>query len=785
MRYIYKNLNNNPMKVLQILLILSAICYCFSDDLTSDECYTKFDQILNEKCQAINTDSCRYNNFYHNCKATNACSSGDGDESKCKKIVHPNFHKKKCKYNSSNQRCEEVDKECADYGLANPYAETTDRITLSGDTCSELNAGTGTGRSCKITSRSCQVHYSSCGDCPNQVSCEDNIPSDPKFKCYWDNTGVGSCKSRKRVCGQNFQGIEQNVCSGLQLTDTTDPPIKACVYSYSTTNPGCIEEFISCDNSVYNTGAVSCDGKIPLLSTKTDYDYSKICEYNTETNKCSGRDRKCSEFNNVPDILLEEKCSTFKATYTYQRCAFDSNSCYEEFLSCQAYTENEIEKTRGRCESIKLLDSNKECVYIPEEDKCEERNIYTKCEEYEGSDRKICESIISPNTNSYCILDKDSKCKDRVPYCSEVSDEDDCIYYAKPVDANKICAYNYSATPRECYEEYARCEDYLGNDTTTCEDIISYKGNKCEFVSNRCRTTNKVCEEALIEEECKLIKKTGVTDPDKKVCYYTNGDCKENYKYCSDFREIRISTNSDYEAQKTKCENIEPYDESGNEIDIFSKCVYESGVGCQRVPKDCKDAKHNPVLCSLYSPKIKDNSVKHCVFYNNDCKEHFKKCDNVKGDFTQTDDQAKCAGNIIENYITNECEVDTSSTPRKCVQKKNCNSFSYTSYEELCKSINPNCTFSSTLSYCHTTTKDCENTKFYNDNEENAAICKSIEASVPYKICSLKSDKSGCEEIYRELRYSSSASAQQDSSSSSGFIAREIHLILILLFVLF
>ena len=117
---------------------------------------------------------------------------------------------------------------------------------------------------------------------------------------------------------------------------------------------------------------------------------------------------------------------------------------------------------------------------------------------------------------------------------------------------------------------------------------------------------------------------------------------------------------------------------------------------------------------------------------------------------------------------------------------QNCPMFHLLSYWlYLLFQFDPIYSFSSTLFYCHTTTNDCENTKFYTENEENAAICKSIEASVPYKICSLKSDKSGCEEIYRELRYSSSASAQQDSSSSSGFIAREIHLILILLFVLF
>lgn len=139
-------------------------------------------------------------------------------------------------------------------------------------------------------------------------------------------------------------------------------------------------------------------------------------------------------------IILEEKCSEYESTYDYQRCAYSSDQCYEEYVSCQAHTENKIEKTRSGCEYIKLLDTSKKCVYIREDDICEERIIYNKCEDYSGDDRKICESIISPTTHSYCILDKDSKCKDRVPYCSEFTDMNDCIYYVKATNSNKRCA---------------------------------------------------------------------------------------------------------------------------------------------------------------------------------------------------------------------------------------------------------------------------------------------------------------------------------------------------------
>ena len=129
------------------------------------------------------------------------------------------------------------------------------------------------------------------------------------------------------------------------------------------------------------------------------------------------------------------------------------------------------------------------------------------------------------------------------------------------------------------------------------------------------------------------------------------------------------------------------------------------------------------------------------------------------------------------------------------MKKNECYSFSEGSYAELCKSINPNCTYSPLLpsssssspspSVCHKTTYNCANTKFYTENEQNEAICKSIEASVPHKICVLKEDKTGCEEIYRESPYSSGTSSSQDSNSSSGFITKGINIILALLCLIF
>ena len=64
-----------------------------------------------------------------------------------------------------------------------------------------------------------------------------------------------------------------------------------------------------------------------------------------------------------------------------------------------------------------------------------------------------------------------------------------------------------------------------------------------------------------------------------------------------------------------------------------------------------------------------------------------------------------------------------------------------------------------------------------------------MQVTNPHKKCALKEDKTGCEEIYRELEYSTnyiSYTPQETSSegNSSGFIEKGIHLFMALLCLL-
>ena len=568
-------------------------------------------------------------------------------------------------------------------------------------------------------------------------------------------------------------------------------------------------EYNSCESRIVSSES-DCETYTPLKDD--DYDYSQICIHDaaiTTEKKCKPRKRKCNEYgktsNRIPtDLINEDLCSKLEASKDYQRCAYKkdndgNNICYEEYKTCEDYITNKVETDRSGCESIVLTDKTKKCVYVTEEDKCVTRDIYSNCEDYPGKDKKICESIIlAPYNRPFCILDKDTKCIERPLYCSEAFSEDDCLKRAKASENNKKCAYNTNTGTEKCYEEYLRCEDYL--ETSGCSGIKLYDGKTCKYETNtnsnlntyRCRTNYKKCNQAYTKEECKLMSKTGVSDTERKVCDYNEDDseCIETFKFCSDYREICASGDNNC---KDFCEKrIKPYDESGENIDISSKCNYEDGVGCQRVPVECSDAGDNPILCDTFSQYIKDKDKKYCVFYGGTCTTHYKKCE----DYEYSTDTPSCQGNIIEGYKIGACGRNSSN---HCVEKKDCSLFinpaSSTSnptaasfYKELCESINPNCTYTSDAK-CNFVEKTCSGTKFYSDNENNKEICENMQASEPYKKCALKEDKSGCEEIYRELDFSTAYISyttpdNTTQGNSSGFITNGIHLILALLALL-
>lgn len=766
------------MKSLQVILIFAILGYCFTDD--TDKCTTGFEALKN-RCENIN--SCKFYDYSPFCISTNNddCSRGNGDEETCLKIFPKTFPAQRCVYNSG--ACQAADNTCADfYRIVNGVSFDKQKQR---DICSQLKAGNG--KKCLISDEDSEANgYTNIGCREFAIACDALL--DVGLTCgqnllnYTTKCALGedgtTCSSTQRKCDAGLQNVNKQECNGLTSTSTN----KKCVY-----NDGvCSAVYTSCN--VYPLS--SCEGQTPLVENGNDYDYKHICKYHAASTtgatptpaSCSSELRTCSQYSGTDASI----CEGLQATDTNKRCVYDTSGsrCREEYKSCETYSNSELDKTRGDCENLIMTEKNSKCLYNIEEDKCVTIFNYTTCEEYDGKSQKICE-LIKPSTHSRCFLDKDLKCKERSFLCSEVFDSENCLYYAKASVSYKRCAFDSSRDV--CYEEYLRCEDYTGNDSDECENIQLY-GKECKYELNRCRSTNKTCSDAYTEEECKLIAESGVSNPDRKVCRWlkeynmstgsaTSPDkfiCMETYKYCSDYRG----------GNQYFCNNyIKPFNEEGNKLDISYKCDFEDSR-CEKVPKECSEANSNPVLCALISPNIKDHNVKYCAYIDSLCSKQYKTCESYEGTVT-----SDCQSIIPENYLDKPCGIKNVNGKDKCVTKDVCNIFEngssgLTQTDNLCHSINYDCEYSSSEG-CVTKIKDCENIKFYKDSEENEEICKNAETSEPYKTCSLKEDRSGCEEFIN-LEYSPSGTAPNTSQdSASGFISKGINLIIVLICLLF
>jgi hypothetical protein len=776
------------MKTESFILLFCLLSICFTQD-SENQCETQFLSILETKCLGLGS-SCAFNTANKKCLPISSCSGKSEDD--CPNTIPSNYHYKKCKYDSGNSSCNEVNKVCSDYNKA------VDGYAISGDECSSLTKETGEGDRCllfypngNLVSK-CSTHYNSCSSINEPTKCEANIPSDLTKKCLLNSDS--QCVEANRTCTEYqylYEWANKANCNKLEAIDASKGA--SCVYAQ---NGGCIEAY-PC--SYWDNKQANCDDKTPLNDAKDDYDYLYKCKYNTANNKCEKVRKTCTDYNSL--LIGDADCSQFSPEdSTNKKCVYSSSSeeCIEQYKTCQLYDENDAEKSRDECEGLILDDPNKKCVYIKEEHKCEEGNVYNNCNEYKGSDRKICERILSPKRNSYCVLDKDSVCKERDFFCVEAYDRYDCLIYAKPTDDTKKCVWDL--TDFKCKEKYKGCEDYVekrSDSETTCDGLEVYNGKKCYYNSDKCTSKNKICSEAKSKEECKLIEKTGVSDPDRKYCewYSTSHDtgsyCRETYKYCSDYRPISTSTSSSGSLSSTTCEKIKPFNPETNTLDLAYKCaVKDTSVGCEKVPKECREAGTNKILCDLISPLIKDNRIKYCAFIQGTCVEHYNTCELV--DELKSNFENLCKNNIPNNhYFPGICEYTNDNGKYKCKTKSTsfCNLFNtitYQDYKYLCLSINPNCSYSG--GSCKNITKSCTDIKFYTQDDNNKAICEAIKLSDEDedKICVLKEDKSGCEIVYREsIPFIYADNANSNSNSAFKLNANGMQIILILLSLLF
>lgn len=742
------------MKKYQLILILALVGFCFTED--QDICSSGFETKLEEECVKLDASCELTDNSPNRCisKKNSNCRGGDGDEYICYRIYPNDYPERICYYDSANDECKERKPTCGEYSSLTKIDETHNY-------CSLLDAGEK--KTCHLSdiSGDCTAYYDSCSETPS-TECNGNLPSNFKQICELVGT---TCTPVERKCDNPIYDVTETQCHELKSSSN----LKACVYS----NGVCKAEFIKCDDITNTASSSICNNKYPLIKdSNNNYYYDDInkCAYVTDETKCQKLPKTCAEYDGDD----ENTCLSLKpidANQSKKRCVFDAsrtpNKCYEEYITCEEYNDDISSKyspTRPTnsysCENIKLLEQNRRCIYIRETDKCITKDIYTTCDGYDGTDKYTCESIKSSVTNAYCVLTSDSKCverKDANMTCEDAIDEEDCHFYAKPVVFGKRCIYS----DKKCMEVFQRCEDYNQTDSDVCNSLVLYNGKKCYFESNQCKSRDKICKEASNKDECLLISKTGVSNPAKKVCDWItlSGDslpsCAENYKYCSDYRGSDITT----------CQNIKPYDKSGNYVDYTSECEKNDDKQCQRISKSCGDA-DNPLRCSIISPKIKDNHMYHCVYdnKNNDCNRHKKKCEDIT-----SSNSNDCEDNIPEDYLTSYCVYD--STNQKCVTKKRCHAFDENYHADLCNAIQTNCLYDS--NGCHEEKYPCEDKVFFSLSDGNKAICESIEVSSPNKLCTINEDGTACKEIFKNVTWENATTENGSESLMKGiqFIA--------------
>lgn len=762
--YSKKNLLINQMKTFQVILVFALIGYCFSD---IDDCSTEFETKLRTLCTSIDSSTCIYPS-HDMCYSKNACSEGT---EACTSRTHPKHNIYKCVEDSDGQ-CVEKKKECSDYDMTN------------GDSCINLDPGDASKKRCAAplltdtsVSVQCKSHFNLCEDfsIADATTCPLNIPLDPLKECLWNSEST-KCETKYKKCRDSSIAPSINTCHLLPVSSEAETAGKTCIFDGSS----CIEDYAYCEDYKGDASG-ECTAIRPLKTDKINYDSMKECAFDeTRTNKCYATDKYVNCDDYTTGLHSPELCLSLKSEDpTNKRCVYRYNGdiCEDQYQTCEKYNSKTETKSDTECKNIILLEKSKKCVwnadktnaecetadkdcdyykpYLPHEfctdiilkdnnkhciivgTECKE--AYKNCAAYKGNDKKTCESISSGSLSSKCILEKDSRCVEKALTCSEATSEEQCKNI-KPSDSKKECIY-YDGN---CIENYKTCEDYEGNNKLICERIYQFNGKKCLFDSAKCKSYQKICEEAENEEECKLIEKTGVSNPDR-ICSFDSAftpKCYENYKYCSDFRENN----------PTFCSKIKPYDNTGENLDIAYNCVDDiDGFGCKKKLLSCDIAGTDAAFCELISTKLKasTNNKKYCRFINGPCTEDYYTCDSYDEESFVDGD---CTNIKPNNYLTHHCIVGNDEDGNKICKEeepKNCDDYYTVKYNDihfqnLCINIKPYCSYQAgktcTKTYCSTKT-------FGVALDSNAEICKNFPVSSSKKMCVLNSAKTACEEI--------------------------------------
>ena len=577
---------------------------------------------------------------------------------------------------------------------------------------------------CLYTGNKCELRFKGCSSYTgtDKSVCANRVPDNAFENAYHKCELVGNkCEDVLKKCSDYEEGITD--CEKLKAEEDN----QRCILN----NNRCESHYKTC--SLSGKDQQTCEKNIPS-------DKSLECVW--EGSVCNEKPKKCKETK----FYNDDDCYGLEVTDSKnQICLGSDDGCKEQYKTCELYNEKVSNKKREECESLRYDGKNNyKCFF--KDGAC---STGTKCSDftYESG----CKGFIPSDTDKKCsfingvckeiyktceLYDTKTKIDDKKEAdCKEIKEYDNSGYYKCVFDTDKKSCGKQKLTKCDHYEtgmDESYCYNIYLNDYKQC----TIKDNKCVEIFTGCPRT----AEKLSKENCEAIDLGNYY----YFCRYNEKDngCYERLKDCSLGKD------------ESSCKSIVLYKEDVGRVYTkkSAKCVWEKD-SCVENPKVCGDAQ-NAAECSLINPT---SSNKKCIYLNGQCKEQYEDCNAYNKNGKETIEQNVCES-IVLGDTSYKCTFK-SGNPNECVQEKKystCSEFKKDDYEYVCTSYGSNPPISLSIDYkcaysnsaCSEVQKNC--LELSNEPKVDEEICESAPTSGNNKYCSLKADKSGCEEKEKE-----------------------------------
>ena len=483
---------------------------------------------------------------------------------------------KNCTFDGSSSKCQTINIMCTDYIIEDEkdYAK-----------CNSLDVEDTSRKHCvyDFEKKRCKEEYTSCSTYNGLATktkeiCQNItlVGNDLYKKCVF----VGdTCKEESKKCSDYKSSEPKEYCTKIPLTNP-----KICKYVDSK----CIEDYEDCTSYTGNDKE-TCES-IKVDGHKCALEKDESCETRALT---------CSE------ATTAIQCQSAKAEDSGKQCLFISGQCIEEYKTCENYLGyykaecQSIIQINGKkclyqspqcqsydkecsegliaqeCSSIKRISDpdKKICTYDTSTGKCFEN--YKYCNDYKGSDEKICTKIKPYNSGGTnidvkykCVYTEKIGCERKPLECSEAKTSELCTSISGVLkDSKKYCIFIDGV----CSEQYKTCGDYSKDvQKEICQAIIpnNYITHHCVFGAtgdtNICNEVQNECESLKVDDyeyQCKTINpfcsySEGICSKVERTCteliFYSADDSNE--KYCKEIKFDDSNKTCILSSDKLKCE---------------------------------------------------------------------------------------------------------------------------------------------------------------------------------------------------------------------------------------